>query len=263
MDDMQGRITAARDGDIFRIGIDRPKKLNGFSPKMLEELSAAYDAFERDEAARCALVFAEGPHFTAGIQLDVVGPSFLKEGRSIAAAGRVDPFDLRPPLRSKPVVVAVQGYCFTIGIELMLAADVVIAAEGTRFRQLEVQRGLIASAGATLRMVERAGWGNAMRYLLTGDEFDAATALRLGFVQEVVPDGEQMARAEEIARRIAGAAPLAVRAMRSNARKAVHEGPEAAIAELGDIQRRLMASEDVQEGVKSFLERRPGRFTGR
>ncbi len=222
MDDTQGRITAVRDGDIFRIGIDRPKKLNGFSPKMLEELSAAYDDFERDEAARCALVFAEGPHFTAGIELDVVGPSFLKEGRDISATGRVDPFDLRPPLRSKPVVVAVQGYCFTIGIELMLAADVVIAAEGTRFRQLEVQRGLIASAGATLRMVERAGWGNAMRYLLTGDEFDAATALRLGFVQEVVPDGEQIARAEEIARRIAEAAPLAVRAMRSNARKAVH-----------------------------------------
>jgi enoyl-CoA hydratase len=92
-------------------------------------------------------------------------------------------------LRTKPVVVAVQGVCFAVGIELMLAADMVVAAEDTRFGQIEVRRGIFPNHGATLRIVERAGCGNAMRYLLTGDEFDAATALRLGLVQEVVPTG--------------------------------------------------------------------------
>jgi 1,4-dihydroxy-2-naphthoyl-CoA synthase len=111
------------------------------------------------------------------------------DGRHTQAPGRVGPFDLFAPLRTKPVVVAVQRVCFTVGIELMLAADIVIAAEDTRFGQIEVRRGIFANQGATLRIVERAGCGNAMRYLLTGDEFDAATALRLGLVQEVVPTG--------------------------------------------------------------------------
>ena len=83
-----------------------------------------------------------------------------------------------------------QGICFTLGIELMLAADIVIAAEDCRFAQIEVKRGIMPAGGATVRMVERAGWGNAQRYLLTGDEFGAAEALRLGFVQEVVPAGQ-------------------------------------------------------------------------
>ena len=87
-----------------------------------------------------------------------------------------------------------QGITFTIGIELMLAADVVVAASDCRFSQLEVKRGIMATGGATIRMVERAGWGNAMRYLLTGDEFDVATALRLGFVQEVTAPGDQLNR---------------------------------------------------------------------
>lgn len=106
----------------------------------------------------------------------------------------------------------------------MLAADVAVAAEDARFSQIEVQRNLLASGGATVRMVRRAGWGGAMRYLLTGNVFDAGTALRLGFVQELAPPGEQKARALEIARRIAVQAPLAVRATIANARGALDEG---------------------------------------
>ena len=87
---------------------------------------------------------------------------------------------------SKPIVMAVQGICFTIGIELMLAADIRIASEGSRFGQIEVRRGLYPVGGATLRMVQEFGWGNAQRYLLTGDEFGAQEAHRIGLVQEVV-----------------------------------------------------------------------------
>jgi enoyl-CoA hydratase/carnithine racemase len=93
----------------------------------------------------------------------------------------------------------VQGICFPLGIELMLAADIVIAASDCRFAQLEVKRGIMPAGGATLRMVERAGWGNAQRYLLTGEEFGAAAALRLGLVQEVVAPGEQKKRALALA----------------------------------------------------------------
>ena len=144
----------------------------------------------------------------------------------------------------------------------MLAAEVVVAADDCRFSQLEVNRGIMATGGATLRMTERAGYGNAMLYLLTGDEFDAATALRLGFVQKVVPTGQEEAEAIAIAKRIAAAAPLAVRETIRNVRKRIEEGPLAAQAEFSSVQSRLAASMDAAEGVASFVERRPARFTG-
>ena len=167
------------------------------------------------------------------------------------------------PLRTKPVVVAVQGLCFTVGIELMLAADIVVAARDARFGQLEVQRSIFSNHGATLRIVERAGWGNAMRYLLTGDEFDADTALRLGLVQEIVDPGQQLDRAISLAERIAGQAPLAVAETLRSARTAVFAGWPAAVAEFGTAQRRLMLSEDGREGVHSIRGRRDGVFRGR
>ena len=201
-----GRITTEKRGRVFIIKLDRPKKLNGFSVKMIKELAVAYTAFESDTGAWVGLLCAEGPHFTAGLQLDQIGP-FMARGESLWPDGAIDPFGLRDPKRTKPLVVAVQGITYTIGIELMLAADVVVAAHNCRFAQLEVKRGIMATGGAAVRMMERAGWGNAMRYLLTGDEFDAATALRFGFVQEVVPAGEEFVRALAIAEKIAAQAP--------------------------------------------------------
>ena len=192
---------------MLAIGIDRPKKLNGFSPKMLVELAEAFTALERDEEAWVGVLFAHGANFTAGLELDKVAP-LMRERGSVFPVGAVDPLSLRPPIRTKPLVCAVQGICFTLGIELMLAADIVVAADDCRFAQIEVKRGIMPAGGATIRMVERAGWGNAQRYLLTGDEFGSAEALRLGFVQEVVPAGQEKTRALEIARTIAEQAPL-------------------------------------------------------
>jgi enoyl-CoA hydratase/carnithine racemase len=257
-----GRITHKRDGHIFLIGIDRPKKLNGFSPKMLTELAEAFTAFERDEDAWVGLLTAEGAHFTAGLELDKVAPVMRERGH-VFPAGSIDPLSLRPPVRTKPLVCAVQGICFTLGIELMLAADIVVAADDCRFAQIEVKRGIMPTGGATVRMVERAGWGNAQRYLLTGDEFGAAEALRLGFVQEVVATGREKQRALEIAQRIAEQAPLAVRASLASSRLSVEQGPNAAVREFNAQQSRLMATEDAREGVRSFVERRQGRFEGR
>ncbi|MDB5393384.1 MAG: enoyl-CoA hydratase [Rhodospirillales bacterium] len=260
--DPNGRIVVEQRGHILLIGLDRVAKLNGVSEKMFNELAQAYDRLERAPDIRVGVLHAFGPHFSAGIQLDQLQHLF-KSGRHLTPPGLVDPFDLFPPLRTKPVVAAVQGICFTITIELMLAADIVIAAGDCRFGQIEVKRGIFANHGATIRIVERAGWGNAMRYLLTGDEFDSATALRLGLVQEVVEPGQQLGRALELAEKIAAQAPLAVQATLTNARRAVLHGVASAAQELGPVQQRLFASEDAEEGVQSFKEKRAAEFKGR
>ena len=148
-------------------------------------------------------------------------------------------------------------------MEVMLGGDPVVPADDCRFSQLEVKRGIMATGGATLRMAERAGLGNAMLHLLTGDEFGSSEALRLNFVQRVVPAGQELEEALRIARRIAEQAPLAVVATRLNALKAVEQGPLPAMAEFIDVQQRLANSDDAAEGVRSFVEKRPARFTGR
>ena len=261
-DSTDGRITIELRDGVFAIGIDRPAKLNGFTPVMLRGMAKAYTRYEHEAEARCALVFAEGANFTAGLDLPKVAP-YLGGNTLLVEGDEIDPFESRPPFRTKPIVFAVHGICFTLGIEMMLAADIVVAAADTRFAQIEVKRGLMPTGGATIRMVERAGWGNAMRYLLTGDEFDARTALRLGFVQEIVEAGRQKDRAFEIARVIAAQAPLAVRATIENARVALREGPAAAAALFGSKQTRLLASEDFQDGLRSFKEKRAPRFHGK
>ncbi len=253
-----GRIVTRKEGDVFVIGIDRPEKFNGFSPNMFDDLAAAYQAYEDDDDARCALLYGEGKHFAAGADLNLVDLDF-----KIFPDGVVNPCNMGPVRRTKPMVVAVQGVCFTIGVELMLAADIVVAATDTRFGQIEVSRGVLPFAGGTFQMVERAGWGNAMRYLLTGEEFNAETAYRMGFVQEVVAPGEQYGKAMEIAERIAAQAPLAVQATMASGRTAMLEGIPAAAAELPATVTRLRATEDFAEGMLSFKERRDGRFVGR
>ena len=112
-------------------------------------------------------------------------------------------------------------------------------------------------------MAERAGVGNAMLHLLTADEFDSAEAYRLNFVQKVVPAGQELDAALAIAQHIAAQAPLAVVATRLNVIKAVEQGPLAAVSEFIETQKRLSNSEDAAEGVRSFVERRPARFSGR
>ena len=120
----------------------------------------------------------------------------------------LDPLGVYGPPVTKPLVCAVQGICFTIGIELMLATDVRVAARDARFGQIEIKRGIYPVGGATIRMPREIGWANAMRWLLTGDEIPAEEAYRIGLVQELVEPGRQLPRALEIAERIAAQAPL-------------------------------------------------------
>ncbi len=261
----EGTITTERRGPLLLIGIDRPAKRNGFTPRMFRELGAAYSLLDDDPALRVGVLFGHGDHFTAGLDLPAIAP-FMQRGEKLVQPGDVEPTDLGTPgyrRRTKPMVVAVQGITYTLGIELMLAADIVVAADDCRFSQLEVKRGIMATGGATLRMAERAGLGNALLHLLTGDEFGSDEALRLNFVQKVVPAGRQLDEAIAIAERIAAQAPLAVVATRLSARKAVEQGPLAAMEEFVEVQQRLSRTEDAAEGVRSFVERREARFLGR
>jgi enoyl-CoA hydratase/carnithine racemase len=261
----EGTITLERRGALLLIGINRPAKYNGFTPRMFRELGEAYTLLDDDASLRVGVLHAFGPHFTAGLDLPSIAP-LMRRGEKAITPGHVEPTDLGTPgyrRRTKPMVVAVKGITYTLGIELMLAADIVVAADDCRFSQLEVKRGIMATGGATLRMAERAGLGNALLHLLTGDEFGAAEALRLNFVQKVVPAGQELDEALRIAEAIAAQAPLAVVATRLNALKAVEQGPLAAMGEFIEVQARLASSEDAAEGVRSFVEKRPARFTGR
>ena len=261
----EGRIVTEQRGHLLLIGIDRPAKRNGFTPAMLQALAEAYTRLDDEPSLRVGVLHAIGAHFTAGLDLPSFAP-LMQRGQKAVADGLVDPLDLGQSAyrrRTKPMVVAVQGITYTLGIELMLAADIVVAADDCRFSQLEVQRGIMPTGGATLRMAERAGSGNALLHLLTADIFDAAEALRLNFVQRVVPAGTQLAEAVRIADAIAAQAPLAVVATRLSVRKAVEDGPLAAAEDFINAQQKLAQSEDAAEGVRAFQERRAARFSGR
>lgn len=259
--DERGIVTEAR-GHVLLIGLHRAAKRNAFNLQMLRELSAAYSRLENDPEMRCAVLYADGEHFTAGLDLAEVGPA-VAQGAPLFPENGIDPLDLMPPRRVKPVVMAMQGYCFTIGVELCLAADIRVAAASTIFAQMEVCRGIMPFGGATLRLPALTGWGNAMRYLLTGERFDAAEALRIGLVQEVTAPGRQFERALAIAETVAKQAPLAVYEARKAAQIALEEGRPAALARLLDQARFLMRTEDAVEGMMSFIERREANFKGK
>jgi enoyl-CoA hydratase len=259
----EAKISVEQRGHVLLIGLNRPAKRNAFDIQMLEELSAAYTRLETSDDIRCGVLFAHGGMFTAGLDLASVGPEVRKsDGVLKFGEDAADPLGLRSE-RSKPLVVAVRGKCLTIGIELILAADICIAAEDATFAQIEIKRGIFPFGGATLRFPQRTGWGNAMRWLLTGDEFDADEALRIGFAQEVVPVENVLERAIEIAETISRQAPLGVRATIRSARKMVNEGFEAARDDLQPQIINLFDSEDAKEGVQSFIERRDGNFQGK
>lgn len=257
------RILTEQRGHVLLIGFNRPDKRNAADLELLSQLAQAYGRLENDPELRVGLVYAVGDHFTAGLDLADLGPRIGADGLEYVTEGGINPWQVSGEQLTKPVVIAVQGTCLTLGVELILASDVAVAAESTRFGQIEVTRGILPFGGATLRFPRAVGWGNAMRWILTGDLFDAAEAHRIGLVQEVVPDGEQFDRALAIAERVAAQAPLAVQAALANAKKAVRHGDEAAEADLQPALARLATSEDAAIGMQAFLTRTEARFVGR
>ena len=256
------RITYETDSYICLIGLNRADKRNAFDSHMIQQLSEALTRYENDDNLRCALIFAHGEHFTAGLHLMELQDKWNK-GAFDFNDNEIDPWGIGGKLRSKPVVVAVQGTCFTAGIELMLNSDVVIASDNCNFAQMEVQRGIMPFGGATVRFIQAAGWQKAMPYLLTGKAFDAQTADRLNLVSEVVANGEEYERAMTIAKEICQAAPLGVQGLLSSAQDVSRSGTAAALANIHSYLPHLFHSEDAKEGAMAMVERREADFKGR
>jgi len=257
------RVTVEPDGDVLLIGVDRAAKRNAWDLQVIREVGQAYEQLA-DSSARVGVAFGHGDLFSAGLDLAEVLPAVQEGGPGVlGGGGRFDPFGLWAEPVPKPVVLAVQGIAFTLSVELALASDVVVAADDVRFRQLEIGRGILPFGGATFRAPQQLGWGNAMRWILTAEEFGAAEAHRIGLVQEVVPAGQQLERAVQIARTIAEQAPLGVEGTLVTARRALRSGDAEAGQHVRELLPAIVASLDAQEGVQSFLERRPARYTGR
>jgi enoyl-CoA hydratase len=255
-----GRVRQERDGHVLKIVIDNVAKRNAFSPQMMAELSEALTRLDREDDLWVGVLCAEGAHFTAGLDMPkFFGPTAEPIQRP---EGNVDPFGMGVRCR-KPLVTAVQGITYTVGIEMALAGDIVIAADDCRFCQMEAKRGIAPLGGAHFRFISRCGWGDAMYHLMLCDEFGAAEAHRIGLVQEVVPAGQQVERAMAVARLIAANAPLGVQVTKEAGRRYVEATEQAAIDAVATIRERVMQSADAAEGIRSFVERRAAVFQGR
>jgi enoyl-CoA hydratase len=257
-----GRVAVEKRGAVLLIGIDRAEARNLLDPPVLIGLWKAYYQLEHDDQLRAGVLYGLGPDFSYGIDV----PAFL----AAVAAGAyppkdpddLDPFGRTAPFRTKPVVVAVQGATWLGAHELFLAADIRVAASDANFVQDDVAHGLFPASGATVRFAHEAGWANAMRYMLTGDQWGAEEARRLGLVQDITAPGKQLDRAIELAQKIATAAPLGVRATMASAHQSL-VGEEAALAALGPEFRRLLQSEDLKEFQRARQEGRAPVFQGK
>ena len=256
-------LLTERRGHVLLMGLNRPAKRNAMTVSLFQDLALAYGRLHRDPELRVGVLYGMGPAFTGGLDLTQWAPVFGAGRWPAIPEGGIDPFGLDEASRcAKPVVVAAHGVCFTVAIELMLAAEVRVAATDCRFGQIEVARGFYPCGGATVRLAQEVGFGNAARIILGGAEFSGADAHRMGLVQELVAPGEQFETALAIAEGIAAQAPLgvqeALRLMRVARVAGQEEGLKAMLPPLVPI----MQTADAREAVKAFGEKRRPVFTG-
>ena len=254
------KVLLAVEGQIATITLNRPEKLNALDAEMSAELEAAVAALERDGGVRVALLTAAGERaFCVGADIHAwsalrpleMWRQWVRDGHRV--------FSRLAALR-QPVIAALNGYTFGGGLELALAADLRLAAEGIALGLPEVTIGTAPGWGGTQRLPALIGAGRAKQVILTGQPVDAVTAERWGLVNEIIPRERLMARAHELAQRIAANAPLSVQI----AKQLIDGGTDAAGAKLEALAGALLAaSDDGREGTAAFRERRPPEFHGR
>ena len=244
------------------VTINRPKALNALSSATLQELDRAFSDLQQDSSVRAVLLTGAGDRaFAAGADVRELADLPADAARDFAARGQA--VFRRIETMGKPVIACIQGFALGGGCELAMACTLRVAAETAQLGQPEVKLGVIPGYGGTQRLPRLVGRGSALRLLLTGAIIDAAEALRIGLVDEVVPAAAMMARAEALALEIAANAPLAVEAVL----RAVDEGLDLPLDQALDgeagIFGNLCGTADRNEGIQAFLNKRLPSWTGR
>lgn len=251
-------LVARGDDGVLRLTLNNPEKRNALATPLLALIADALDAAREDDGVRCAVITGNDKVFAAGADInelatkDVAGA--LADPRP-GIWGRIRAFP-------KPVVAAIEGWCLGAGNELLMCCDLAVAGEGAKFGQPETNLGIIPGAGGTATLPRVVGRMAAMQMVLLGQPIDAATALRLGLVIEVVPDGAALARADDLALAIAGRAPVAIRQGKALVNAAFDLPHTAHLAAERQAFSALFGTADKAEGIASFKERRPAVWTG-
>jgi enoyl-CoA hydratase len=250
----ENTLVEVRDG-VGVVTLNRPKVLNALNAALLAELDAAVDAIAADASVRVVILTGAGEKaFAAGADIQELARVSAVDGQQLALRGQ-RLFSKIETLRV-PVIAAINGFALGGGCELALACTLRIASETAKLGQPEVKLGLIPGYGGSQRLPRLVGKGAALKMILTGEMISAAEALRIGLVEEMVPAGELMARAEQIAKTIAAQAPLAI----AKCLEAVHEGYDLPLGEALAHEAALFglccATADKSEGTSAFLEKR-------
>jgi enoyl-CoA hydratase len=241
------------------IRLNRPKQLNALNAAAMDALCDALEGLDRDEEVRAIVVTGNERAFAAGADIgEMAGATPV----DMLASNRIGQWD-RVRRISKPVIAAVNGWCLGGGCELAMTLDLIIAGEGAKFGQPEINIGVIPGAGGTQRLTRAVGKSKAMEMILTGEPIDAREAHRLGLVARVTTDELCVEDALELAARMATKSPVALRLAKEAINAAYEMGLTAALAHERRLFYLLFASEDQKEGMAAFLEKRTPDFKGR
>lgn len=257
---------------IARLTLNRPDKMNALSPEMVVRLAKAWDDIEADPTVRVAVVTGSGERaFCSGADLGRLIPLFTGarepedewDERLRAEPRLLNRALLRTVEYSVPLIAAVRGFALAGGTELVLACDLRIAATDSEFGLTEVSRGIIPAGGGLARLPRQVPYARAAEMVLVGDRMPASEALAMGLVNRVVPSGEVVATADELARRMAANGPLAMRKAKEAMVRSSGRPLDDGFRIENDCSRVVMASGDAREGPRAFMEKRAPRFTGR